>query len=276
MKFLESPIVTKIVCVAGALSLAVCLVATGFAACACFDAPTTVLSQAFSDEADSPFTRDELCATALQVKHYTIDDNDKAKAYALVVAINEQAALSGSTDSRAPVLDSYYGKAADELDEAELAGLDVVFSTADERYALSTEAMSHLDDVYRVVQGAKPWLLGAAVCAGVCAMATACRAGKRALGRVLFASGVAVLGVFVACGAAIVIDFEGFFQLFHSLFFAAGTWEFPYDSLLICMYPENFWMGMGTIWLVVTLACCIVCIVLGRKLSDERAVKLQA
>ena len=273
-KILESPFVTKLLCVVCCASLVVSLVAAGFGACAAFDAPTIALANAFSDDDTSPFTKDELVASALQVKHYTINDNDKAAAYACMLAINQQLKFAGNADAKAPKLDDYFDMGASELDDATLSKVDAVLAKADERYVLTPDAMSHLDDVYRVVSAAKPWLLFAVVASGVCCMAIACRAGKRCLGGVLIVAGGVVLAAFLACGVAIAVDFEGFFQLFHSLFFAAGTWEFSYDSLLICMYPENFWMGMGAIWLVVTLVCCILCLIFGKLLRRTSVAQL--
>jgi hypothetical protein len=33
-------------------------------------------------------------------------------------------------------------------------------------------------------------------------------------------------------------------------FFADGTWTFAADSLLICTYPEAYWLGMAIAWAV--------------------------
>ena len=37
-----------------------------------------------------------------------------------------------------------------------------------------------------------------------------------------------------------------------------------WDSLLICMYPPEFWLGMGAVWLAVTVAACAVCFIMGK------------
>ena len=79
----------------------------------------------------------------------------------------------------------------------------------------------------------------------------AVRVGRRALGGVAQAAGIAVVAVFALLAAWVVVDFNGFFAAFHSLFFANGTWTFSYDSLLITMYPPEFWIGMGAVWLAV-------------------------
>ena len=210
---------------------------------------------------------------AVQTKHYTIDDNDKAAVYATIAAINAQEALAGTAGKGAPKIDATANYAAGELSGEQVAALETAFDAASERYVLTPDAVSHLDDVFGVVQAAKWWLLAAVVAACVGCTATAFRGGKRLLGRVLAGAGVSVLAVFALLAAWVAIDFDGFFAQFHSLFFAAGTWTFSWDSLLICMYPPEFWVGMGAIWLVVTVACCVVCITIGRLLHKGSTQK---
>lgn len=266
-------IVTSVVAVISAAALAVSLIAAGFAACAVPDVSTKALASAYSTDDASPFTKDELVAAAVQTKHYTIDDNDKAAVYATIAAINAQEALAGTAGKGAPKIDATANYAAGELSGEQVAALETAFDTAGERYVLTPDAVSHLDDVFGVVQAAKWWLLAAVVAACVGCTATAFRGGKRLLGRVLAGAGVSVLAVFALLAAWVAIDFDGFFAQFHSLFFAAGTWTFSWDSLLICMYPPEFWVGMGSIWLVVTVACCVVCITIGRLLRKGSTQK---
>jgi uncharacterized membrane protein len=76
----------------------------------------------------------------------------------------------------------------------------------------------------------------------------------RALARGMRAGALGVLGLVVFAGMAAVLDFSMFFAAFHGLFFAAGTWQFPYDSLLIRLFPERFWTTAGASWAV--LAAC--------------------
>lgn len=268
-----SRIVTSVVAVISAAALAVSLIAAGFAACAVPDVSTKALASVYSTDGASPFTKDELVAAAVQTKHYTIDDNDKAAVYATIAAINAQEALAGTAGKGAPKIDATANYAAGELSGEQVAALEAAFDAASERYVLTPDVVSHLDDVFGVVQAAKWWLLAAVVAACVGCTATAFRGGKRPLGRVLAGAGVSVLAVFALLAAWVAIDFDGFFTQFHSLFFAAGTWTFSWDSLLICMYPPEFWVGMGAIWLVVTVACCVVCITIGRLLRKGSTQK---
>jgi uncharacterized membrane protein len=44
----------------------------------------------------------------------------------------------------------------------------------------------------------------------------------------------------------ISINFDFLFNLFHNIFFSAGSWLFPANSLLITMYPKPFWIAAAT------------------------------
>lgn len=87
--------------------------------------------------------------------------------------------------------------------------------------------------------------------------------GRKALGRNLLWGGVLAIIVFVLFGTWIGVDFNGFFTWMHSLFFQNGTWTFPSQSLLISMYPENFWLGMGVVWASFSCIVALVLIIAG-------------
>ena len=264
---------TAAVAVVAGIALAVTLVAAGFFACAVPDAATVALAGAFSDDADSPFTKGELVDAAVAAKHYTIDDNDAYDVTMQVALINAQAASDGRAGKGAPDLGSVVAQGPDgglAIDPTRYDDVKDALAGASERYTLTPDALSHLDDVYRVVQAARPWLFAALIAACVGCTAVAFRGGRRALGRVLVAAGGAVLAAFAVMAAWVAVDFDGFFAAFHSLFFAAGTWTFSWDSLLICMYPPRFWIGMGAVWLAATVAGCLVCLIIGRSIARPR------
>ena len=234
-----------IVAFGSALLLAVTLIGAGFAAVAIPDAATATLSRAFSgcDQPNTPFTADELASMAIAGKRYTFDDNDREKLDAAIAEANAAA----EADGRAGTL-----------------------TRESAARSLPADAISHLDDVYRVASAAKPALaIVAALCiAGLAHVAV--RIIRRALGRTLMAGGGLVLAAFFALGAWAAIDFDGLFAAFHSLFFQAGTWTFPYDSLLITLYPTAFWMGMGGIWLAVTCGLSILAVLIGFTLGHKQ------
>ena len=244
-------LINKLAAVVATASLAVTLVAAGFAACAAFPQTTEALASAFSGNGNpsTPFSHDELVQAAVAARDYTVGSNDRDAVFSALHAINESAGTP------------YAQASPDEL------------AAAPEEYTLPADALSHLDDVFRVVAGARVGLAVVALLAVAACAHMAIRVGKRALGGVALAAGIAVLAAFALLAAWVVADFNGFFAAFHSLFFANGTWTFSYDSLLITMYPPEFWMGMGAVWLATTGLLSILAIVVGallRRRTPER------
>lgn len=246
--------INKLAAMVAAAALAVTLVAAGFAACAAFPQTTEALAGAFSGNGnpDTPFSHDELVQAAVATRDYTVGSNDRDAVFSALHAINESAGTP------------YAQASPDEL------------AAAPEEYTLPADALSHLDDVYRVVAGARIGLVVVALLAVAACAHVAIRVGRRALGGVLAAAGVAVVAVFALLAAWVVVDFNGFFAAFHSLFFANGTWTFSYDSLLITMYPPEFWIGMGAVWLATTGLLSIAAVVVGVFLRRRGAQKRSA
>ena len=125
------------------------------------------------------------------------------------------------------------------------------------------EAIEHLDDVFGVLATAEPVVLGVFIAAVLTAVGVGCASGRRTFGTVLLCAGLGTIAAFGILGIWAAIDFEGLFAVFHSLFFAQGSWVFSADSLLITMYPEPFWIGMGATWLATTIAVSAISAIAG-------------
>lgn len=249
------PAGTGAIALLGAAALAVVLVLSGLMACV-LPSSTWLLSSAFSDEATSPYHRAQLVDGALAGRAYTVAEHDRA-------------ALEDELDD---LLRDLGGDASHEDEEGTARGLIALpREERGEAYALTDEAISHLDDVWSVLQPVYAAYTASAIVAGVCVLALARRkrqrTARRALAAMLAVPAVAVLAAFAAFACWAAVDFSSLFETFHSLFFAAGSWTFSCESLLICMYPLPFWVGMAAIWLVVTAAGCAGCIVTARKLA---------
>lgn len=292
----------KLVCALCAACLAFTFVAAGFVAVAVPDTATVALSERFSGTTNdrTPFSHDELCDMALSGKRYTFDTDDAFSLYQTIYDINasaaadgragrgtldvarwdELAAQDGVTHAEASAgaqttplyaLTRSFGAAnAQSGEESRIRTLQPtadhvkdLLASASETYVLDAEAISHLNDVFGVVRTAEPFIIGAFVAAVLCAVGVGASAGRRVFGGVLMVAGAVVLVAFAVLGAWAALDFEGLFAVFHSLFFASGSWVFSADSLLITMYPEPFWIGMGAIWLGVTALASALSLVVG-------------
>jgi integral membrane protein (TIGR01906 family) len=128
------------------------------------------------------------------------------------------------------------------------SGADSLPAVVGGRPGFDAAAVSHLRDVRRVLGGAK-------VVTGVLGLLVAAWLGV-AIARKWYSTmsagflvGAGFCAMFVLGGvAAGTMNFDSFFTWFHGLFFSAGTWEFPADSLLIQVFPIGFWMAAGVTW----------------------------
>lgn len=141
--------------------------------------------------------------------------------------------------------------------------------------AFDSAAVSHLLDVRSVISGAR-------LATGVLALLLAVYVGycivRRRLSPMrsgMYAGAGLLVGVIVLAAAAALTDFYTFFAAFHGLFFKAGTWTFPADSLLIRLFPERFWEACGVSWAALSLAGALVLFVAAR-LTRAAAVRLDA
>lgn len=262
------------------LLLAITLFAAGFGACA-LPITTRLLSQATSDVDTAPYTPEQLTELAVSTRGFTVDDygrdaygNEGAET-TLANAIL-QAALAAQAEG-SPVAGKWSANARTVVQDAGANATDartVVFSnlaSVSDNYALDADAISHLQDCNTLIRGVVPWLWG---CAGASLLVLAGLhlANKRNPRCARVAARICTIAPCVLCAllaVAIVwaaIDFNGFFSAFHNVFFPQGNWTFSAKSLLICMYPLPFWMGMATVWASVTILCCVACLILGRHL----------
>lgn len=257
-------IVRGIIAAITAVALAVVFVAAGFAVCI-LPPVTQGLSNLFAKDGLSPYDRTQLVQVADATRDFSFGQHDERALYRAVYQVckdYEQKLVNagGAVPSDFPKLDRV-------TDLNSLPQLKSAFEGASELYCYSENTVSHLDDCYALVAKAFPLLIIALAVAIVGLVFTGVTGRKRAVGSVMLAAGVMVNVAFVTLGVWAAVDFDGFFRAFHQLFFSQGNWEFPYDSLLICALPTEFWMGMGAVWLAVSFAVSVLAIVFGRKLK---------
>jgi integral membrane protein (TIGR01906 family) len=121
-------------------------------------------------------------------------------------------------------------------------------ATVDGRPGFDEAARSHLTDVAGVVDGARLFtgLVGGALTLWLLVEVIRRRTSAVAQG---MRTGAYLSAGFVGVAAlAGLLSFDRLFTLFHDLFFEPGTWTFPYDSLLIRLFPEPFWMTAAVAW----------------------------
>jgi integral membrane protein (TIGR01906 family) len=143
--------------------------------------------------------------------------------------------------------------------------------TVDGRPGFDATAVSHLNDVRRVID-VEQSVTGvlAAVLAVWIGLAIA-RRRLSAIGEAFFAGAACCVLLVVLGGLAGTMNFDNFFAWFHGLFFAAGTWQFPANALLIEVFPEDFWMACGVVWAGLILFGGLVLGVFGMAIRGAQA-----
>ena len=264
----------------GATVLAVTLLVCGFAAC-CLPVTTASLAGAVSTGADSPYTHEQLVSLAQETRAFTVDahssmEEARESLAADVVAAAREASAEGApkysqwTQKAKQVLGDVEGEGgAVAADDGAAAGDGSALETMDalakvsDRYALDAAAVSHLEDCNGLITGLSSYLGMIGVAALIIALVLGFRKQFAALAFMLRMGPALLLAVLVVLGLWGVIDFNGLFAAFHSLFFVDGTWTFNYDSLLISMYPIDFWMGMGAVWVGSAIGVGLLCFAAG-------------
>jgi integral membrane protein (TIGR01906 family) len=101
--------------------------------------------------------------------------------------------------------------------------------------------LEHMVDVQTVFRTAMLVLLGTLGGLAVVLIALRWRAGRLAWARGLCFGGILLLVILGGLVAFLVLDWSTFFDTFHNLFFAQGTWTFAYSDTLIRLFPIDFW-----------------------------------
>ena len=116
------------------------------------------------------------------------------------------------------------------------------------RSGYDAAAVAHLLDVRRVISGARTLTGVLAALVAVWLGVVIARSRFDYIPPALFVGAGCCVAIVVLGGLAGTLDFDALFTWFHGLFFAAGTWQFPADSLLIEVFPEQFWSSAALVW----------------------------
>lgn len=101
--------------------------------------------------------------------------------------------------------------------------------------------VAHMTDVKIVLQSALAAVAVLALVGIVSSLYLRAKAPGAASGALFFGSWLTVV-LLVVLAVAAVLGWQQFFALFHSLFFADGSWTFRASDTLIRLYPTQFWM----------------------------------
>ncbi len=282
----KQPYLRGVLIALGVISLMITFVFLGFSVCAYLPITTQALSSATSNFEDSPFTHDELVSLAVQTRNFTVSDygrsdstgneyssnDDNPAVCSLADSVINAALVSSSQESPKAnkwslqaqrVLQEFVDSTNNESsDKTSVTSMYALYSTG-YGYALSKDAIDHLNDVNRAINSLIPTLIFICIIAIACLIFGFRLYGIRCGSCILKWAGICTLICFVVLGIWALISFDSLFASLHSIFFANGTWQFPAQSLLIEMYPINFWIGMGLVWLISTSLFSALAIIIG-------------
>lgn len=236
----------NIVAALAAAFLAFTYIGIGFGVCSGSPEPTRIAASVTIDDSGSPFTKEQLVAGAVATQDYSFNTHSLDYYMTVISEMNEE--------GRTPY---------EQYNKDQIQGVP-------EQFTVTPEQIRHLDDVNEVADRFVYPILIAAVMAGFLLIAGFKYVGREVPVKALLWSGIATLALIAILVIWALSSFDGLFAVFHSLFFADGTWTFPADSLLITMLPEDFWVLIGGIWIGITallsIASIIVAILANRRL----------
>lgn len=261
-----------ILAVLASILLIVTLFDVGFFA-AGFGGTTRLLSTMFSKCDSVPYLDDDAKELAQSCRDYIFSDygrtngGNEAAHERFAQAEVDAAQRAAAQDS--PKANSWNGQAGKVLEKANSqSATDTAKALANinENYTLSEDALGHLDDCYSLISQVSGKLWGINLAAVLLLLALFFTGRRHLAGMVLCIAPCALLAFLVICGIWGFIDFAGLFTVFHHLLFPQGNWAFPANSLLICLLPTNFWIGMGLVWICISALASLLSVFIGRRL----------
>lgn len=229
----------NILAVFTAIFLLCSYIGIGFGVCSGSPTPTRLIASATINDAGSPFSKDELVRGAVATQEYSFATHDQEAYLTVISEMNAQA-------------NTPYA----EYDKNQIIHAPV-------QYGITQNELDHLNDVYNVANTVIYPIVVIIFLAAFLLFIGNRYFGPNVVSRALLWSGVATIALIAILLAWALVSFSGLFAVFHSLFFAEGTWTFPADSLLITMLPESFWIGIGAVWISISAILAVASVVVG-------------
>jgi integral membrane protein (TIGR01906 family) len=102
--------------------------------------------------------------------------------------------------------------------------------------------LKHMQDVQNVYQVAwRVWQIALALAVFIGLVLAWRKENRPAFASAIRSGGALTVGIVVVIGLAAIVAWQGWFVIFHQMFFAAGSWTFNYSDTLIRLFPEKFW-----------------------------------
>jgi integral membrane protein (TIGR01906 family) len=129
------------------------------------------------------------------------------------------------------------------------------FVTGDSCPLFNAAALRHMEDVKIVTQAA----YGTALVTLIIGLVLGFFVQRHIWLRGLWQGSLLTLALIAGIVILAIGAWDVFFDLFHGLFFEAGTWQFYYSDTLIRLYPEQFWFDSALVVGGLTSVGALVC-----------------
>lgn len=108
---------------------------------------------------------------------------------------------------------------------------------------ITEQELSHLDDVNKVIQ----WMnyLFYALLLVLTLILTVYKKEKDKINSLIKYGAVSGLVFSLFLLISSLLNFMKSFDIFHTILFPQGNWQFPYDSFLITTFPQSFFFGIA-------------------------------
>ena len=261
-----------------ALIFGLSLLAAGYAIC-CFRPTTAIISQNTSNFEQAPYTSADLVSLAVSSRDFTVDNHLLEGMDGAATELAQAVIEAARSSSAALGTEGLWRDAAITLINSPVAEenpLETMYALAqiNESYGFSPEAISHLTDCNNLIVPINTLLIVLFLIGIALLIWLLVRDQKRIAGLSLMVAPLVMVAFFALAAIWAILDWRGLFSFFHAIFFPQGNWTFPADSLLILMYPAEFWQTMASVWAVVTLVLSILVFFIGFRLfkvNDRKA-----
>ena len=105
----------------------------------------------------------------------------------------------------------------------------------------TAKALNHLVDVKQITTALFALAAASALIAAAALLSCRSPQSRRAIRSGLARGSTLTLAALAALATFAITAWDAFFDRFHELLFAAGTWRFPFSDTLIRLFPERFW-----------------------------------
>ncbi len=135
----------------------------------------------------------------------------------------------------------------------------------------SQAALGHMEDVKYITNLSFAFGLGLAIAACATVILTRRSATyRRAILRGLHLGSMLTLAALASLAVIAAAIWDRAFDVFHELFFAAGTWRFPFSDTLIRLYPERLFVDAAIAIIALVALSCLLALYLWARASNRQ------